>query len=146
MKIWLKIITLSSLFIASSLHAAACFRVEKIEIEGLQSVSRATLLNYLGVKQGQQLCYTNTEELIKRLYAPNFFSDIHLFQQANTLLIKVQERPTISAITVTGSRTVPQDKFTDALKKMGLQKGRFFNPAILHEFKQTLYNLSLIHI
>ena len=138
MKTWLKTITLGGLFLVTSLYADVSFKVEKIKVDGLQRISKATLLHYLPIKQGQQLYYADTANIVKKLYSTGFFSNITLSQQADTLLIKVQERPTISAITVTGNQHIPKDKFNDALKKLGLQVGYTLNPAVLQQVIQAL--------
>ena len=110
MRTVLKIIILSSLLFIGSLYAATSFTVEKIKIDGLQRVSRATLLSYLPIKKGQKLNVAKTAKIIKTLYATGFFSNVILEKNAQTLIIKLQERPTISNIEITGNSEIPKDK------------------------------------
>jgi len=140
MRTVLKIIILSSLLFIGSLYAATSFTVEKIKIDGLQRVSRATLLSYLPIKKGQKLNVAKTAKIIKTLYATGFFSNVILEKNAQTLIIKLQERPTISNIEITGNSEIPKDKLNDSLKKLGLEKGRFLNHATLVQVKQALRN------
>ncbi len=140
MKIWLRIIILSSLLMVTSLYAVSSFTIKKIDVEGLQRVSRTTLLSYLPVKTGQRFVVSNTSKVIKALYATGFFTNIELLRDGQTLIVKVQERPTISSITITGNKEIPTAKLNDALKKLGLQKGRFLDHATLQQVKQALRN------
>ena len=140
MKTWLRIITLSSLLMVTSLYAASSFTVEKIKVEGLQRVSRTTLLSYLPIKKGQHFAAGSANKVIKALYATGFFTNINLARDGQTLIVKVQERPTISNITITGNKEIPTAKLNDALKKLGLQKGRFLDHATLQQVKQALRN------
>ena len=140
MKTWLRIIILSSLLIVASLDAASFFTVKKIKIEGLQRVSRITLLSYLPIKKGQRFIISNANKVIKVLYATGFFTNIKLARDGQILIVKVQERPTISNITITGNKEIPTEKLNDALKKLGLQKGRFLDHATLQQVKQALRN------
>ena len=140
MKTWLKIIIVSILLSLASLCAAASFTVEKIKVEGLQRVSRTTLLSYLPVKKGQQFATSNARKVIKTLYATGFFINVDLEKEGQTLIVKVQERPTISDIIITGNQEIPKAKLDAALTKLGLQKGRFLDHATLQQVKQALSN------
>ena len=140
MRTLLKTIILSSLCLIATWSVAASFIVKKIEIDGLQRVSRTTLLSYLPVKQGHELETAETAKIIKTLYETGFFTNVQLAKDAQTLIIKLQERPTISDITITGNKEIPKEKLDDALKKLGLEKGRFLNHATLQQVKQALRN------
>lgn len=128
------------LFLAASWVSAASFNANKIEIDGLQRISRATVLHYLPIEQGDKIDATVTNKIIENLFKTNFFTTINVYQAGNTLVIKLKERPTISDINITGNKQVPQDKLKAAMTKLGLQKGRFLNHATLAQVKQALQN------
>jgi outer membrane protein insertion porin family len=128
------------LFLMSSYAVAATFVINQIKVKGLQRVSKATVLHYLPVNQGESFNTANSNKLLQSLYKTDFFSNVTLYRDNNNLVIKVQERPTISEIDITGNKQIPQDKLKDALNKLGLQKGRFLNHATLEEVKQALQN------
>lgn len=114
------------------------FSIKTITIVGLQRISRATVLNYLGFSAGQRFDVADSNKLIKDLYATQFFSDVHVSRTGDTLIITVQERPTISKISVTGYQSIDKDKINDVLKSAGLVDGREFDPATLDKFTESL--------
>jgi outer membrane protein insertion porin family len=118
----------------------ANFVVSKIDFVGLQRVSSATALDYLPIKKGQTFKDSQSSQFIQKFYNTGFFSNINLAHDGNTLIVTVQERPTISVIKIEGNKSIPQDKLQDALKKMGLETGRFLNHATLESVKQSLIN------
>lgn len=120
--------------------AQSDFVVRKIEFVGLQRVSSATALDYLPIKVGQTFHFTQSTKFIQKFYDTGFFTNINLAHDGSTLIVTVQERPTISVIKIEGNKSIPQDKLQDALKKMGLETGRFLNHATLESVKQSLIN------
>lgn len=137
---------LRSLFICSLLlliatfSSAASFTINQIEVQGLQRISRTTVLHYLPIKQGQHFDVAQSPKVIKALFRTNFFTNVQLLRSGDTLIVKVTERPTISEININGNKQIPEDKLNDAIKGMGLQKGQFLNHATLEEVKQALQN------
>ncbi|WP_342146357.1 outer membrane protein assembly factor BamA [Rickettsiella endosymbiont of Aleochara curtula] len=117
---------------------AQAFTVNRIEIDGLQGISRDTVLSYLPVSTGQSFQSYQSSAVINALYATGFFSDVTLEEQANALIIKVVERPTISEVDITGNKEIPKDKLKQILKKIGLVRGRLFDKATLDRFVSQL--------
>lgn len=136
----LSLLLASILLTICTWSVAATFTVQKIQVQGLQSIPKQTVLHYLPIKQGEQFNSAKSSQLIQALYKTDFFTNVSLFRDGNTLMVKVQERPTISEINITGNKQIPQDKLDDAVKKLGLQTGRFLNRATLDEVKQALQN------
>ncbi len=140
MKIIVKQLLVLLLLFSTSVWANAAFVVRQINIQGLQAISNETALSYLPIKVGETLKPQETTNVIKALFATGFFANVILERDGGTLIVVVTERPTISDINVTGNKDIPHDKLDDALKKMGLQKGRFFDQATLEQAKQALTN------
>ncbi|MDQ8039528.1 MAG: outer membrane protein assembly factor BamA [Rickettsiella sp.] len=129
----------SILLIASLLPIQAyAFYVSRIEVRGLQGISRDTVLSYLSVRAGQTFHPEQSSQLINALYATGFFSNVSLQEQGNTLIINVVERPVLSQITVTGNKEIPKDKLNEILKKIGLVQGQIFDKSILDRFVAQL--------
>lgn len=135
---YFKKLLIISIFILFSSPSIYAFTVQKIEFQGLQRVSNATALRYLPVTLGEDLTIAKTPAVIKALYQTGFFTDIKLLQQGNTLVVVVQEQPTIAEVHVNGNDVIPEDKLNDALKKMGLQQGEIFQHNILKQVEQAL--------
>jgi outer membrane protein insertion porin family len=134
----LPVMLFPSMAAADSDHAD--FVVRKIEFVGLQRVARATALDYLPIKIGQTFKLAQSTKFIQTFYNTGFFTNIDLAHDGSTLIVTVQERPTISVIKIEGNKSIPQDKLQDALKKMGLETGRFLSHATLESVKQSLIN------
>ncbi len=117
---------------------AQAFYLSRIDIRGLQGISRDTVLSYLPVRTGQTFNPEQSSQLISALYATGFFSNVSLQEQGNTLIIKVVERPILSEVTVAGNKEIPKDKLNEILKKIGLVQGRIFDKSILDRFVAQL--------
>lgn len=117
---------------------AASFIVRDIQIQGLQGISRDTVLSYLPVQAGQRFDSTNAGKVIHTLYNSGFFEDVKVAQQGNSLIIKVVERPVIGSLAITGNKAIPKDKLDEVLKQQGLIQGRIFDNATLERIKTSL--------
>ena len=133
-----------------STAGAEVFKLEGIQIHGLQRLSRETVLSYLParVKIGEELDSERTGKIIRALYETNFFSDVELDRKGNVLVIKLVERAVIGALKITGNNKLPNQQLTEALKSVGLTEGQELNPGILQNMRQAIveqYHLMGFH-
>jgi outer membrane protein insertion porin family len=119
-------------------QAADSFTIEDIRIEGLQRVSPGTVFNYLPVKVGDEFDQRQSTESIKALFKTGFFKDVRLEHEGNTLVIIVEERPTISSVQIDGNKDIGTDDLKKALKGIGLTEGKVFDRALLDKVEQEL--------
>src|SRR3989338_937758 len=119
---------------------AQTFVVEKVEIKGLQRISRETVLSYLPIRPGQTLKTAKTAAILRALYHTEFFDHITLSKEGNTLVIHVVERPTIGQLKITGNSVIPTDKLNTVMKTLDIAEGRVYNPQMLAKIKQGLLN------
>lgn len=124
-------ITLSLSLILATTAWADSFVVQAIQVEGLDGISRDTVLAYLPVKIGQRFNTDNSSSVIHSLYDTGFFKDISLSRQGNTLVVRALERPVISSIDVSGNKDIDKDQFNSVLKNLGLVEGQVFSQAVL---------------
>jgi outer membrane protein insertion porin family len=124
----------------SSAFAQQAFVVQKIDIQGSQRITPATVESYLPIKRGQTLRPADTAAVVRALYQTGFFDHISLSREGNTLVIHVVERPTIGQLKITGNSVVPTDKLTTVMKSLDIAEGRVYNPAMLEKIKQSLLN------
>jgi len=141
-----RLIYLLMILMATCAWAGNGFVVKKIEVEGLQRVSQGTLLSYIPIRAGDRLDYSKTSQIIQTLYKTGFFSNISLYRKDNNiLLVKVVERPTIGAISISGNKKIKTKKLLTALKQQGFAEGEVFDHSVLVGVKQALlqqyYNL-----
>lgn len=126
------------LFFAASAFGLEPFVIEDIRVEGLQRISAGTVFNYLPVKVGDQFDQRQSAESIKALFKTGFFKDVRLEQDGNTLVVIVEERPSISSVKIEGNKDISTDDLKKALKGVGLSEGKVFDRAILDKVEQEL--------
>lgn len=136
----LRIVALFILFMlsATAIFAADTFTIEDIRIEGLQRVAPGTVFNYLPVKVGDDFDQRQSSESIKALFKTGFFKDVRLEQDGNTLVVIVEERPSISSVQIDGNKDISTDDLKKALKGIGLVEGKVFDRAVLDKVEQEL--------
>jgi len=126
------------LSVASIVEAAQSFIVSDIRLEGLEKIPEGTLLNYLPVIQGDPLDDKQVIFAIRELYKTGFFADVQLFRDEDVLVVRVKERPSITDITFDGNSDIDDETLEDAMKGVGLAKGRIFNRSLLEKLTQEL--------
>ena len=136
----LRVVALFILFTlsATAIFAADTFNIEDIRIEGLQRVAPGTVFNYLPVKVGDDFDQRQSSESIKALFKTGFFKDVRLEQDGNTLVVIVEERPSISSVQIEGNKDISTDDLKKALKGIGLVEGKVFDRAVLDKVEQEL--------
>lgn len=138
-----RLLRVAALFILFNLSATAVFSadsftIEDVRIEGLQRVAPGTVFNYLPVKVGDEFDQRQSAESIKALFKTGFFKDVRLEQDDNTLVVIVEERPSISSVQIDGNKDISTDDLKKALKGIGLVEGKVFDRAVLDKVEQEL--------
>lgn len=138
MKKILSFLSLLALCISLTIYANNSFIVKNIRINGLQGISRATVLSYVPVKIGDRIDDEKTMQIINSLFKTGFFSNVTLDRRNSTLIINVQQRPVIGQITITGNKLIPTNKLKENLKKIGFTEGQTFDQSTLTKIKASL--------
>jgi outer membrane protein insertion porin family len=131
---------LLSIFGNITVQAQESFEVSDIQIEGLSRISAETVFSYLPVGVGDEVDEGKSRHIIKALFKTGFFKDIKLNQEAGVLTITVIERPTISAIRVTGNKDLGDERIGEMLVEEGLIEGRIASESSLDGFVRELNN------
>lgn len=126
--------------------ASESFTVNRIQIVGLERISRATVLTYIpGISVGQTVGPTETAEAVRNLYQTGFFSRVQFRRDGSTLIIAVKERPTIAEVRLSGNKEIKTDALQKGLEQAGLTKGQFFNRSALDGIKGSLVQTYFDH-
>lgn len=112
--------------------------IQDIQVRGLNRVSLGAVLLALPVRQGDVMTQSMVSLSMKRLFATGNFDDVSLAMRGNTLVVNVQERPTISAIEFSGNEQIQEDALRDVIEKQGLRAGEPLNAQLLTQIKQSL--------
>ena len=116
-KFFIKVVII--IFLINSISLAEI--VNKVEINGNQRISKATIIT-LGVIK-KNINYDNDElnKILKNLYDTNFFNDIELKLSDGTLLINLSENPIIENIEISG---IKKKELTEILLEKIVLKNR----------------------
>ena len=114
------------------------FTVGDIRVEGLERVSEGTVYNYLPVNIGDVLTPQRIREAVRALYTTGFFRDVQLRRDGTTLVVVVQERPSIESFEITGNKDIKTEDLQKSLRNVGLAAGKTFDRSVLEDVQQYL--------
>ena len=125
-KTTLQLLISASIFSAST---ALADPIKSIEILGLDSISRGTVLSYLPVETGDDYNKQVSGQIIRDLYKTSFFKDIEVSQEDQVLKITLLENPHIKFVDVLNhsDKVINEDSLNQILKNMDLTQGKIFN-------------------
>jgi len=122
-----------------SLSASAqTFTVEEIRVDGLQRISEGTVFSFLPVEVGQRMTPSLGRSAIRDLYRSGFFEMVELGREGNILVVKVVERPAISAVSLEGNDKIPTESLLPALAEIGIAQGEVFDQLAIDRIQQEL--------
>jgi outer membrane protein insertion porin family len=114
------------------------FIVGDIRVEGLQRISEGTVYNYLPVNIGDRIDEQRVQEALRALYGTDFFREVELRRDGNTLVVVVLERPSIQSFEITGNKDVKTEDLQKSLRNVGLAQGKTFDRSVLDDVTQFL--------
>ncbi len=136
---YIKRLLLVFLLVAISLPVMAeKFRLQDIQIEGLERIEAGTVFTYLPVKVGDEIDEGNTAIIARELYKSGFFDDIQLRREGNILVVAVKEKPAIASINFDGNKILDDEQLTEVLTNVGIANGRVFNRSVLERLENEL--------
>ncbi len=137
----LKCYSLLLFLLCQNLHAAEFF-VDKIEAKGLQRVTYGRLLSVTQLEANQLVTEQDIAQAIKDIFATGFFNNVSVQRQDTTLIISVDERPSVEDIIIEGNRLIKTEQFLDALNLNGIKKGAILQ---LSRFNLILNELTALY-
>ena len=144
MTIITRFLLLAFLLILQPAFAKDSFIVKDIQVEGLQRISAGTVFNYMPIKVGETYRDQDSAKIVRALFKTQFFKDVRLARDRDTLIVYVKERPAVSSIELEGNKSIDTESLTKGLKDIGLSEGRVFNRSILDkvtiELRRQFYN------
>ena len=135
------LVAISSLLLAAPSFAqedSPVFTVGDIRVEGLQRVTEGTVYNYLPINIGDTLSQQRLREAVRALYDTGFFRDVEMRREGNTLIVVVNERPTIESFEIKGNKDIKTEDLNKSLRNVGLAQGKTFDRSVLEDVKSFL--------
>ncbi|MGC9457298.1 MAG: outer membrane protein assembly factor BamA [Halothiobacillaceae bacterium] len=127
-----------ALLAACASAPAATFTIADIEVEGLRSIAPGTVFTYLPFEVGETFDDSDSTRVIEALYETGFFRDVQVFRDGDVLRIRVEERPTIADLRFDGNKKVETEQLQQALKDIGLGRGRVLDPRAIEQLEVEL--------
>ncbi|MEM9797061.1 MAG: outer membrane protein assembly factor BamA [Pseudomonadota bacterium] len=115
----------TAMMIAGAAHAQS-FNFGRIDVQGNQRIETATILASLGVTPGQTLSAGALNDGFQRLQASGLFERVEVVPQGGTLLVIVEEFPTINRIAIEGNARLSDENL---LTIIGSSPRRVYSPA-----------------
>jgi outer membrane protein insertion porin family len=126
------------LAISAQAQEGGPFTVGDIRVEGLQRVTEGTVFNYLPINIGDALSQQRIREAVRALYDTGFFRDVEMRRDGNTLIVVVNERPTIESFEIKGNKDIKTEDLNKSLRNVGLAQGKTFDRSVLEDVKSFL--------
>jgi len=114
------------------------FTLADIRLEGLQRISATNVFALLNINVGNQLTGQDFANIIRDIAASENFDDVELLREGNVLIIRLQERPTISDIQIEGNKLIPTEALMENMGDAGLAVGQVFQPSTLDGMRLAL--------
>ena len=109
------------------------FVVRDMRVEGLQRISEGTVFNYLPINIGDRVDRVRIQEAIRALYGQGLFDDIEIRRDGETLIVVVQERPSIESFEIDGNKDIKTEDLMESLRNVGLARGKTFDRSVLED-------------
>ena len=103
--------------------------IKDIEISGINSISRGTILNYLPVESGEDFNLEVSSQIIKVLYKTKLFKDVEIDFIDGKLFISITENPTIKYIDFLNyddGEILSEENIPSLIKTYSLSTGQVF--------------------
>jgi outer membrane protein insertion porin family len=114
------------------------FTIREIRIEGLQRISAGAVYNALPLQSGDAVDGLELASAVHQLYKTGNFQDIKVLRDGDTLIVQVNERPSIAKIEIEGNKSIEKDKLLQGLSEAGLAENSVFQRATLDRIKLEL--------
>ncbi|MBO9413318.1 MULTISPECIES: outer membrane protein assembly factor BamA [unclassified Ruegeria] len=109
-----------------SAHAQS-FTINSFEVEGNRRIETSTIITRTGIEPGQTVTAGELNDAFQRLLDSGVFETVELTPRGNTLVIEVEEYPTINQISIEGNRRVKDDVLIEAISS---EPRRVFTPQV----------------
>ncbi|WP_108482119.1 outer membrane protein assembly factor BamA [Oceaniglobus ichthyenteri] len=123
----------------SASHAQAqSYSFNTVSIEGNQRVEQGTILSYAGIGRGEAVSPGALNDAYQRIVNSGLFETVELVPSGSTLVIRVQEWPTINRINIEGNVRLKDDQLLPLVQS---QVRRVYNPTVAEQDAASMVEL-----
>lgn len=112
---------------APGVAQAQTYTINSFEVEGNRRIETSTIIARTGIEPGQTVTAGQLNDGFQRLLDSGVFETVELTPRGSTLVISVEEYPTINQISIEGNRRVKDDVLLEAISS---QPRRVFTPQV----------------
>jgi len=112
--------------------------IKDIRIEGLQRVAAESVFAVLPLDVGDSLTESAVANTVRAVFGTGNFQNVELGIDQGVLVVLVEERPSISAISIEGNKAIQTESLLDGLRNQGMAEGRVFQRATLEGMRKEL--------
>ncbi|MDD8023721.1 MAG: outer membrane protein assembly factor BamA [Paracoccaceae bacterium] len=111
---------------APNMAQAQTYSFSNLVIEGNERIEPQTIITYAGIGRGKPVTAGGLNDAYQRLQASGLFETVELLPQGSTLVIRVQEYPTINVVNFEGNKKMKDE---DLAKMVKTQSRKIYSPA-----------------
>ena len=124
----------------SSMSFAVSFKVDDIQLEGLQRVSASPVFAALPIRSGDTVGDQEVRDIIQAMLGTGFFNDVQIARDGNVLIIILDERPAIKSISLDGNKLLDSEQLLTVMGDNGLKEGEIFKSHTLQGIARSIEN------
>lgn len=117
---------------------AETFVASDVRVRGLQRIPVERIYAQLPVKSGDTIDEAVAARVVRTLYRMGDFQDVQVEREGDVLVVRVAERPAISAIDIKGNKSIGKDDLLKGLKQTGIAVGEVFRLSTLENMRNEL--------
>jgi outer membrane protein insertion porin family len=106
---------------------AQVFSFSNVTIEGNERVDAATILNYAGIRRGEEVSAGGLNDAYQRILNSGLFETVELIPQGSALVIRVVEYPIVNVISIEGNKRLKDERLAELIQS---QPRRIYSPSL----------------
>lgn len=114
---------------------AQTFRFTNFDVQGNERISDSAILTYAGIAPGAVVSGAQVNDALQRLQNTGLFEQVDIAPRGGTLVIAVQEYPTINRITVEGNRRLNDENLLSVIQSV---PRRTYSPSVAEQDANTM--------
>lgn len=116
--------------IAPQRVAAQAFQFNDVRVEGATRIEASTILSYAGIARGERITAGRLNAASQAVRASGLFQNVEFIPQGRTLVIRVEEFPTVNRINFEGNRRIDDEALSAVVQS---QVRRVFSPSLAEQ-------------
>ncbi len=112
--------------LSGTVAEAQSFRFSNVTVQGNERVEPGTIVTYAGITPGEAVSAGELNDSYQRIVNSGLFETVELVPNGSTLLIRVQEWPTVNRISIEGNARLEDEALLEVVQS---QPRRVYNPA-----------------